>query len=131
MAKGWPLDAESLAAAQPGHAPLVDSDIDIPVDSGEEALYVPRLRDGVARLETLSGGRRPDIVIVVDGVDVYEHDGLASTKLINLTLEQCVERDRFILSYVQERGLPSAWVSAGGYGERAWEPTARFLAGIK
>jgi acetoin utilization deacetylase AcuC-like enzyme len=128
MAKGWPLDSESLARAQSGHAPLVDSDIDIPIDCGEEALYIPRLVEGIAKLETLSGGRRPDIVIVVDGVDVYEHDGLASTKLINLTLEQCVERDNLILSYVQERGLPSAWVNAGGYGERAWEPTAHFLA---
>jgi acetoin utilization deacetylase AcuC-like enzyme len=131
MAKGWPLDAESLAEAEPGHAPLVDSDIDIPIDSGEEALYVPRLREGIAKLETLSGGRRPDIVIVVDGVDVYEHDDLASTKLIKLTLEQCVERDRLIFDYVQERGLPSAWVNAGGYGARAWEPTAHFLATIK
>jgi acetoin utilization deacetylase AcuC-like enzyme len=131
MAKGWPLDAESLAEAQSGHAPLVDSDIDIPIDSGEEALYIPRLREGIAKLETLSGGRRPDIVIVVDGVDVYEHDGLASTKLIKLTLEQCVERDRLIFDYVQERELPSVWVNAGGYGEHAWEPTAHFLAGIK
>jgi acetoin utilization deacetylase AcuC-like enzyme len=131
MAKGWPLDAESLAEAEPGHAPLVDSDIDIPIDCGEEAVYVPRLREGIAKLEALSGGRRPDIVIVVDGVDVYEHDGLASTKLIKLTLEQCVERDRLIFDYVQEHGLPSAWVNAGGYGERAWEPTAHFLAGIK
>jgi acetoin utilization deacetylase AcuC-like enzyme len=131
MAKGWPLDAQSLAEAQPGHAPLVDSDIDIPIDSGEEALYIPRLREGFAKLETLSGGRRPDIVIVVDGVDVYEHDELASAGLINLTLTQCVERDRLIFDYVQERDLPSAWVNAGGYGERAWEPTAHFLATIK
>jgi acetoin utilization deacetylase AcuC-like enzyme len=130
MAKGWPLDEESLAVAQRNHAPLVDSDIDIPIENGEEALYILRLREGIARMEALSGSRKPDIVIVVDGVDVYEHDGLASTKLINLTLGQCVERDNCIFEYVQERGLPSAWVNAGGYGEHAWEPAAHFLAGI-
>ncbi|GHU08705.1 histone deacetylase [Spirochaetia bacterium] len=130
MAKGWPLDAESLAAAEPGHAPLVPSDIDIPVDSGEEAFYVDRLREGVAKLEALSGGRKPDLVIVVDGVDVYEYDGLPSTSVLKLTLEQCLSRDRFLFSYMQEHGLPSAWFNAGGYGERAWEPTAHFLEGL-
>ncbi|MDR0377106.1 MAG: hypothetical protein LBH70_04855 [Spirochaetaceae bacterium] len=130
MAAGWPLDAESLAAAEPGRAPLVESDIDIPIAQGEESLYLPRLTQGIAELEKRSGGRTPGLVIVVDGVDVYEKDGLASTALIALSREQCLARDRLIFSYLRDRGLPSAWLMAGGYGEDAWEPTANFLASL-
>jgi acetoin utilization deacetylase AcuC-like enzyme len=130
MASGWPLDAESLAKAEPGRAPLVESDIDIPIAQGEEALYIPRLMEGLGQLEKRSGSRKPGLVIVVDGVDVYEKDGLASTALIALTKEQCLARDRLIFSFLQDRGLPSAWLMAGGYGEDAWEPTANFLASL-
>ncbi|MDR1929514.1 MAG: hypothetical protein LBQ44_02685 [Treponema sp.] len=133
MAKGWPLDGESLAAARPGRAPLVPSDIDIGIDSGEEAEYLPRLEEGIGRLEGLSAeyGGRPDLILVVDGSDPYEYDGLASSAPLKLTLDQCVRRDMFVYRYAAERGIPSAWVLAGGYGERAWEPPAHFLKGIR
>ncbi|MDR2746936.1 MAG: histone deacetylase [Treponema sp.] len=130
MAAGWPLDGESIARAEQGRAPLVESDIDIPMAEHEEALYVPRLIKGLEDLEKRSGPRKPGLVIVVDGVDVYEKDGLASTALIALSKEQCLERDRLIFSFLRDRGLPSAWLMAGGYGEDAWEPTADFLASI-
>jgi acetoin utilization deacetylase AcuC-like enzyme len=130
MASGWPLDGESLAKAEQGRAPLVESDIDIPIAQGEEALYIPRLAGGLEELEKRSGSRKPGLVIVVDGVDVYEKDGLASTALIALTKEQCLARDHLIFSFLRDRGLPSAWLMAGGYGEDAWEPTANFLASL-
>lgn len=127
MASGWPLDSESIAAAEQGRAPLVESDIDIPMAEHEEALYIPRLAEGLGALEKRSGHRKPGLVMVVDGVDVYEKDGLASTAPIALSKEQCLERDRLIFSFIRDRGLPSAWLMAGGYGEDAWEPTANFL----
>jgi acetoin utilization deacetylase AcuC-like enzyme len=130
MAAGWPLDGESIAGAEPGRAPLVESDIDIPIAEHEEALYLSRLGSGLEDLEKRSGNRKPALVIVVDGVDVYEKDGLASTALIALSKEQCLERDHLIFSFLQDRGLPSAWLMAGGYGENAWEPTANFLASL-
>ncbi|MDR1972949.1 MAG: hypothetical protein LBQ46_13630 [Treponema sp.] len=125
MASGWPLDSESLAGAEKGRAPLVESDIDIPIAEGEEALYIPRLGEGLNLLEKRSGGRKPALVIVVDGVDVYEKDGLPSTRPLALSKGQCLERDRLIFSFVRQ--FPSAWLMAGGYGEDAWEPTALFL----
>jgi acetoin utilization deacetylase AcuC-like enzyme len=128
MAAGWPLDRESIARAEPGRAPLVESDIDIPMAEHEEALYLPRLKEGLGELERRSGHRKPGLVIVVDGVDVYEKDGLASTALIALSKEQCLARDRLLFSFLRDRTLPSAWLMAGGYGEDAWEPTANFLA---
>jgi acetoin utilization deacetylase AcuC-like enzyme len=131
MAAGWPLDAESLAEAEPGRAPLVESDIDIPVASGEESRYCDLLAEGFGELERLSAGRRPDLVLVVDGVDVYEKDGLPSTQPIKLSLDQCLERDRMILSFIRKQGIPSAWLMAGGYGPHAWEPNANFLQSLK
>jgi len=130
MAAGWPLDTESLAKAEQGRAPLVESDIDIPVAQGEEALYLARLTEGLAELERRSGRRKPGLAIVVDGVDVYEKDELASTSLIALSEEQCLARDRLIFSFLQKRKIPSAWLMAGGYGENAWKPTANFLASL-
>jgi acetoin utilization deacetylase AcuC-like enzyme len=130
MAHGWPLDEVSLAKALPGHAPLVESDIDIPIASGKEALYLPRLAEGLALMEQRTAGRIPDLALVVDGVDPYRKDGLASSAPLALSLAQCVARDRFIYTFLQERSIPSSWLMAGGYGEHAWKPTARFLASL-
>jgi acetoin utilization deacetylase AcuC-like enzyme len=130
MASGWPLDRESIAKAEKGRAPLVESDIDIPMAEHEEALYVPRLREGLDELERRFPDRKPGLAVVVDGVDVYEKDGLPSTRLLALTKEQCLERDRLIFSFLRDRDIPSAWLMAGGYGEDAWEPTANFLASL-
>jgi acetoin utilization deacetylase AcuC-like enzyme len=127
MARGWPLDAESLSRAGKGRAPLIDSDIDIPIEEKEEEFYNKRLAGGLAEMEKRSGSRKPDLAIVVAGTDPYEKDGLPSSGLLALSLAQCVERDRLILSFLRERKIPSAWILAGGYGEHAWEPTARFL----
>jgi acetoin utilization deacetylase AcuC-like enzyme len=130
MAAGWPLDRASLAKAQPGRAPLVDSDIDIPIAQGEEASYVPRLAEALEKMTALAGPRKPDLALVVDGVDVYEKDGLPSTSPIALTLEQILERDRFMLSFLEKQGIPSGWIMAGGYGKDSWEPTAAFLKSL-
>jgi acetoin utilization deacetylase AcuC-like enzyme len=133
MARGWPLDAESLAAAREGRAPLLPSDVDIGIEAGEEAGYIPRLAAGIGELEKMSAasGGRPDMVIVVDGADPYERDGLPSSALLKLTLEQCLRRDNFVYQYLTSRNIPSAWIQSGGYGEHAWEPAAHFLSGIR
>jgi len=133
MAAGWPLDAESLEAARRAgrgtdKAPLAPSDVEIPVDRGEEGRYAEMLAEGLERLESLSGGRRPDLAVVVDGADPYVHDGLASSADLSLSLDQCVERDLLTFDFLKERGIPSAWIMAGGYGARAWEPPAAFLS---
>ena len=129
MAKGWPLDEETIASAEAGRAPLLPSDVDIGVDAGEEDEYTARLAEGIRKLEFLSG-ETPDFALVVDGADPYEHDGLSSSSLLRLTLEQCVERDTYVYRYLRDRGIPSAWVQSGGYGGRAWEPPAHFLRSI-
>jgi len=129
MAKGWPLDEESVSSAETGRAPLLASDVDIGIDSGEEADYTPRLIKGIRELESL-GGKTPDLALVVDGADPYEHDALASSSPIRLTLEQCLERDSYVYRYLKDRKIPSAWIQAGSYGDHAWEPPAHFLRRI-
>jgi acetoin utilization deacetylase AcuC-like enzyme len=131
MAAGWPLDEETLSAALPGRAPLIPSDVEIPLDPGNEGAYLPELEQGLYELEARSGGQKPDLAIVVDGADPYEHDGLPSSALLKLTLGQCVARDWSIYAFLRDREVPSAWIMAGGYGERAWEPAAFFLASLK
>jgi acetoin utilization deacetylase AcuC-like enzyme len=134
MARGWPLDEETLTGAVPGRAPLAPSDVDIGIARGEEAEYIPRLKEGIGRLERISAERRgqnPDLILVVDGADPYEHDGLPSSALLKLTLNQCLRRDRLVYRYAVDRGIPSAWIQAGGYGERAWEPAGHFLRSLR
>ncbi|GMO46708.1 MAG: hypothetical protein Pg6C_08520 [Treponemataceae bacterium] len=135
MAHGWPLDEESLAKAMPGRAPLVESDIDVPIESGEESEYVPRLAEALCKMEELSRSPYrehglPDLALVIAGGDVYEKDGLASTAPIALSLEQIIERDNLIFSFLKKRGIPSGWVAAGGYGPAAWKPAAAFLTAL-
>ena len=136
MAKGWPLDTDSLAAAKEGRAPLVSSDIDIGIDAGKEETYTSRLAEGISELERLStelypSNPKPDLVLVVDGADPYEHDELPSSILLKLSLEQCLLRDNYVYRYVMDRGIPSAWIQSGGYGNCAWEPPAHFLLRVK
>lgn len=133
MARGWPLDDDTLAQSRAegrlaDRAPFAPSDIDIGIPEGGEEEYVPSLAAGLARMELLSSGKKADLALVVDGADPYEADALPSSGLLKLSLDQCAERDALVLRFLEAKGIPSAWVMAGGYGERAWEPPARFLA---
>ncbi|MDR2632973.1 MAG: histone deacetylase [Treponema sp.] len=127
MAKGWPLDGETLHAAPQGRAPWIQGDVEICIEAGAEDTYISELQRGLALLEKGSQNLHPDLVIVVDGSDPYEHDELPSSSLLKLSLDGCIERDRLVYQYLREQGIPSAWIIAGGYGERAWEPNAYFL----
>ena len=73
---------------------------------------------------------RPDVVIVVDGADPYEHDELASTDKLKLTHEQLLTRDMMVYEFFKSRKIPQSYVMAGGYGKRAWEIYSQFLKQI-
>ncbi|TVQ24511.1 MAG: histone deacetylase [Spirochaetaceae bacterium] len=119
MAAGWPLDLPEIGPTGVPHPSYIASDYDIPVAAGEEAEYLPRLEAALAALDSRD---KPDVAYVVGGVDPYEHDGLPSTQSLRLTLEQLVARDAMTFDFLRDRGIPQAWLMAGGYGERAWEP---------
>ncbi|MFW5712974.1 MAG: histone deacetylase, partial [Spirochaetota bacterium] len=84
-----------------------------------------RLNTGLLRLEQALA--QPDIAVVVFGADPYEHDGLDSAAKLKLSLEQLKARDTGIYDFLSARGIPAAYLMAGGYGPQAWEVNYQFL----
>ena len=64
---------------------------------------------------------------MVSGADPYAGDTLPSTRDLQLSLDQLMARDRMVYGFLKERGLPAAFLMAGGYGDEAWQVYARFL----
>jgi acetoin utilization deacetylase AcuC-like enzyme len=124
MARGWPLDEARYDASGRLNSTFVPSDVDIPIDSGEEQEYLPRLEAG---LHELSGMGAPDLALVVSGADPYEHDELPSTRLLSLSKSQMMERDILVYSFLHSRGIPAAYLMSGGYGESTWEVYYQFI----
>ncbi|MFP4642839.1 MAG: histone deacetylase [Spirochaetales bacterium] len=124
MGDSWPLtEPRTLADGRPNPS-FIDSNVEIPVYDGEEKQYTAKLSAGLAELDRYP---RPDLVVAVYGADPYEHDELPSTATLRLSLDQMAERDRLVWEFIRDRGLPVAYLHSGGYGWRAWEPTAQFL----
>ena len=124
MASGWLLDQPSHDNEGRSNPSFTPSDIDIPIESGEERFYIDRLDTGLAEL---TGYPDPDIAVVVYGADPYFHDELPSTRKLQLTLKQLMERDLLVYRFLKQRNVPMAYLMAGGYGERAWEVYSQFL----
>lgn len=124
MARGWPLDQPQVDAKSRPNPSFTPSDIDIPIGANENQHYNPRLKDGLERLFTFA---TPDLAIVVCGSDPYEADELPSTRGLALTLEQLLERDRMVYSFLKAANIPAAFLMAGGYGENSWRVYAQFL----
>jgi hypothetical protein len=40
------------------------------------------------------------------------------------------ERDNLIYAFLRDRGIPAAFLMAGGYGDHAWEPYVQFLTNV-
>jgi len=124
MAHGWPLDSDPVNAEGRRNPSFTPSDIDIPIDRGEEDIYMDRLENGLAQLNVYPD---PDMAVVVYGADPYLHDELPSTRKLQLTLKQMMDRDLLVYRFLQHRNVPMAYLMAGGYGRRAWEVYSQFL----
>ena len=124
MASGWPLDRSPENDSRRHEAPFIANDIDIPIESGEEVQYVPKLIEGLERLKDLS---TPDFALVVYGADPYEKDALPSTQGLKLTLDQMLERDMAVYRFLVKENIPMGYLMAGGYGPDAWEVYVQFL----
>lgn len=124
MARGWPLDKRMYDEKGVLHPSFLPSDIDVPIEEGEEELYVPKLK---AALSKLADGPVPDLALVLYGADPYEKDELPSTQKIKLSLEQMNSRDMLIYNFLTDLKVPKAYLMAGGYGIHAWEPYVPFL----
>jgi acetoin utilization deacetylase AcuC-like enzyme len=124
MAKGWPLDQPERGAGGRPNPSFIPSTVDIPIGPGEEPVYNQRLKEGLERLATTG---RPDLALVVCGADPYELDELPSTAGLRLSLDQLLLRDQTVYSFLKTRGIPGAWVMAGGYGRNSWRVYTQFL----
>ena len=124
MAEGWPLDGEKYDKKGNLNPSFIPSDIDVPVATGEDHRYVVHLKQGLDKLDTFP---TPDIAVVVYGADPYEKDTLPSTSGLKLSLEQLKTRDLMVYKFLKDRGIPRAYLMAGGYGDHAWEVYAQFL----
>jgi acetoin utilization deacetylase AcuC-like enzyme len=124
MGQGWPLDEAKYDDAGNLNPSFIDSNIDIPMARGEDHLYLARLQNGLKELEKFPN---PELAVVVAGVDPFEKDELPSTSDLKLSLEQMMQRDQLVYRFLKERGIPAAFLMAGGYGENSWKVYAQFL----
>ena len=124
MASGWPLDGPATLADGRPNPVFIPSDIDIPVESGEENRYLDRLESGLNQLAQTGPA---DLAIVEWGADPYEKDELPSAAKLKLSLAQLLARDQMIDNFLSQRGIPAAYLMAGGYGDAVWEVFAQFL----
>lgn len=128
MADGWPLDAPEYDPEGKFNPSYTPSDVDIGMRRGEDEHYNTRLREGLGRLAEFCP--RPDLALIVDGSDPYEKDELASTASLALTKEMLLERDLMVYDLLRERGIPGAWIMAGGYGALSWGIYVNFLSRV-
>ena len=124
MGDGWPLDEVKYDHAGNLNPSFIDSDIDIPMARGEDHLYVSRLAEGLNQLEKFP---KPDLAVVVAGVDPFEKDELPSTADLQLSLKQMMQRDQLVYNFLKQRGIPAAFLMAGGYGNSSWQVYVQFL----
>ena len=120
MKNGWPLDMGD--GSEDWHLP---SDIDIPISPDEN--YLELLSSGLDKLKTFT---KADLCIVIQGSDPYEKDELESSVLLKLTSDQMLERDKLVFNFLNDLGIPQAYVMAGGYGSCAHEPYIKFLKSL-
>ncbi len=120
MKEGWPLNSGSLRDPW-----FIPSSLDVGIEIGEDDQYLARLEAGLLEMEETY--LKPDLVIVVNGADPYEHDELPSANFINLTKEQMLARDQMLYHFFKKRNIPQSYVMAGGYGVRSFEIYLQFL----
>jgi acetoin utilization deacetylase AcuC-like enzyme len=86
------------------------SDLDMPLDDGlTDEFYLDKLKE---ILPVLFAQQQPDFVFYLAGVDVLATDKLGK---LALSKEGCKERDRLVLQYCYDLGVPLQISMGGGY----------------
>jgi acetoin utilization deacetylase AcuC-like enzyme len=88
-------------------------DLDVPLPDG--CTDQPYLQSLEWALEEMERRFQPGLVIYLAGADPHEGDRLGRLKL---TWDGLEARDRRVFEWAWQRGLPLAFVMAGGYGHR-------------
>ena len=127
MARGWPLDGVATLADGTANPAFCPSDIDLPIEKGDDRRYLKHLEQGLDRILALGPA---DLAMVVSGGDPYEKDQLPSTAGLQLSLAQLMARDRLIYEFLTKHHIPAAFLMAGGYGDEVWRVFAQFLTWV-
>lgn len=97
-AKNFPFEKESS-----------DLDVELP-DGTEDRAYLEHLANA---LDQMQSRFEPHFVFYLAGADPYKGDRLGR---LSLSMDGLRSRDRAVFSWARARGLPLAFVMAGGYG---------------
>lgn len=100
---------------QEGNYPPVKppSDLDVPLEDGvEDDRYLDLLAE---HLPAPVRDHAPDVAIYLAGADPYREDRLGG---LGLTMDGLARRDRAVLSFCREAGVPVVVLPAGGYAVR-------------
>jgi acetoin utilization deacetylase AcuC-like enzyme len=122
MGSSWPLEGPKYNEKGNLNPWFLPSQIDIPIEEGEEFLYLSKLKEGLFKLEG-----KPDLVVVVCGSDPFEKDVLASTSKLKLNLPQLLERDLLIFEFLKKLDIPQCYLMSGGYGPESHQVYSQFL----
>ncbi len=95
----------------PFHKQHSDLDIELP-DGADDAMYLQALEQGLQRTLARS---QADLAIYLAGADPYRGDRLGR---LSLTKGGLLDRDRLVLRYLRDAGIPLAITMAGGYGRQ-------------
>ena len=95
----------------PAFKPPSDVDIGLEDGAGDES-YLAAL---AARVPAALDQHRPDLVWYLAGADPYREDQLGG---LALTIPGLRERDRMVMGWCGDRGIPAAIALAGGYARR-------------
>ena len=86
------------------------SDLDIPLPDGiQDEAYLDLLKQ---HLEQLLESEKPDFAFYLSGVDILETDRFGKLKI---TMKGCQQRDEFVFTLLQSKGIPCAVSMGGGY----------------
>jgi acetoin utilization deacetylase AcuC-like enzyme len=89
-----------------------DLDVELPDGCADEP-YLEALDAALAEVSRRTAAAPPGLAFYVAGADPHEDDRLGRLKL---TAAGLAERDRRVLAWLGERGVPVALSMAGGYG---------------
>jgi len=125
MGSSWPLEGPRFNEKGDLYPWFIPSDLDIPIEEGEESLYLTKLKEGLLKLEG-----RPDLAVIICGSDPYEKDELPSTSKLKLNLSQLLERDLLIYKFLKKLNIPQCYLMSGGYGSESYKVYSQFLEKI-
>lgn len=108
----------------PFHKEMSDLDIELADGAGDEE-YLTALERGICH--ALSAAQ-PDLAIYLAGADPYEGDRLGRLSLSRQGLEA---RDRMVLQFCRDAGVPVVVAMAGGYARRIAETVDIHFATVR